>query len=173
VGEVSYDKTADDFVEMYRDIFRMNVRRNPIRRVARVGAAVAILATFAWMLDGDGAGAGAPFYGAAIGTVLVVPACWIAAWLLLPRRARTLYAQDRTTDRRWTWQWSAKGLEGSSANTTARYQWSELHHWHDGRHTFLFFLNDAHVLYLPRRHLNEAQAGERRTLAGHAGVSRR
>lgn len=171
-GEVSYDKVADDLVDLYRDLFWANLRRKPLRRLTIVATSSLALALGGYALDSVEDGLGYILYGAAIGLVVGIPVCWGVSYALLSRRARALSTQQRTQDATWTWRWTEKSLEAASANGQSRYHWTELHRWHDGRRTLMFFLNDAHVLYIPRRVLDGEQASALGALATRAGVQR-
>lgn len=172
ISEVSYDKSADDLIGTYRDYFATTVRKRGTRQAILFAVLGAVIVAAGSRSDLTGT-AGAAWVGAGVGLVLALPTCWAVSWLLLPRRARRLYDQQRTRDVHWTWRWSEAGLESETATGSNRYGWRELHGWHDGKRTLQFFLNEAHFLYIPRHRLSPAQADELRDLAEAAGVPRR
>jgi hypothetical protein len=172
-GTMTMERNEADLLATHRDWFWANLRRGWERRLLGYLGVIGLLIALGWALNRwvfDGLGW--PLYGAAGGVVIAVPVCWTLYWLLLPKRTRRLFRQQRLADPRFTWRWSEAGLETEGANGNSRHAWDELHRWHPGKRSLMFFLHDAFVLYIPRHRLTPEQDAELQALAEAARVPR-
>jgi hypothetical protein len=172
-GEITFTPTEQDYANANRDWYRaaLSGRRGLIRLAIPILIAMVLGGVFSW-LDGDVAAlpytlAVYAFLGVAV-IVLIHGTCYLS----LARRSRRLFRQQKSLHHPLRFHWSDEGLTSEAVNGSGRHDWGDFHRWHDGRKTFLLFLNDRLFLFLPRHRLSDAEADDLRGLISAAGVPR-
>ncbi|MCP3734120.1 YcxB family protein [Sphingomonas sp. RP10(2022)] len=90
-------------------------------------------------------------------------------WLLLPRRARRLYRQNRLLQRQVTARWSDAGLEWETSSGHTRLGWDDVHAWQSDTRVTLVYLTDLLFRMIPAHALDsDARQDLVATLARHA-----
>lgn len=92
--------------------------------------------------------AGGALIGGAIGGAV---AHELARKLLLPRRARRLFAQQKNLQRPLTFHWDDSGLAWSSENGSGKTAWSDYLKRRQNDRVVLLYHSDAMFQMLPRR----------------------
>jgi len=138
--------------------------------VARVTLICAIALAVIGFVLGDPPEAVAIAFGAGfvLGPFLLL-VCWGLTYFLMPKRAGRLFHQHRALQKEVSYGWSDAGLSFQSANGSGQIQWTDLHRWAEGKHTFLFYLTDNLFHFVPRHRLSEAEAADLRTTAATHG----
>lgn len=174
--EVTFTPNADDYVAVQRAIFARQLR-SP-RFFGRM-AGLLVFAFVAGMaavlvLNGDITmeGVAAIATGAAGGLAMVTIIVG-GTWLLLPRRARRLFAQQRSLHHEQRITLTSDGFRLGNARADAFYPWDELPGWQMSPEVLLIFSNDLIAYYLPNRVLTDDQRAQAVTILTEAGVPRR
>jgi hypothetical protein len=97
--------------------------------------------------------------------VLLLPVYWLAIYLWIPTTSRRQFRQRRTMHTAVFYSWSDEALSYRSSNANGTFPWSDLHRWTEGRHSFLFYLEDRMFHFVPRRVLSDEQVEDLRRTA--------
>lgn len=107
-------------------------------------AGLALMATFnRWLLV-----AGGGIVGGAVGGAIAYEA---ARRLVLPRRSRKLFAQQKNLRRPVEFSWDAHGLAYISANGSGNTPWTDYVKWRENERMLLLYHSDALFQMLPKR----------------------
>ena len=94
--------------------------------------------------------------------------CIAVSYLLLPRRSRRIYRQQRSLRQEQRVAWDDSRLHWEGPGFTMDVPWSDYHRWHESRAEFLLYVNEQMPHFLPRRAMDEDQAADlRATLVAH------
>lgn len=173
--EVTFTPTAGDYVAVQRAMFVAQLRSRRFVRWAALLLGIALLAIFALMLAMGERPLGALLtaLGGMAGGVGGLAACLGINRLLLPRRARRLFAQQRTLHHEHRTVFDASGFRQTSVRADIALPWGELLHWHLGREVLLLYGNDLLAYFLPVRAFAPGQLAQVQGLLKQAGLPRR
>jgi len=155
-AEVTFTPDADDYVAASRFHFRRQIRsaRFWLRMlVVAVVTALGVAAIFG-VIEGDLWVGVAVGLGGMAGGAAALAACLGVNWLLMPRRARRLIAQDRSFHQSTRVAWDADGIAWESASGSFRAGWSDHHRVAGDEAVTLFYANDQLFRLLPARALD-------------------
>ena len=105
---------------------------------------------------------------------IIVGAVWALGWiglllvllyLLIPRRSRRMFRQQRSLDREFTFTWTDTGIVFDSENSRSELLWEEYHDWFETSAVFGFGLNERLYHWVPVRTLDPAQIADLRETA--------
>lgn len=170
-GQTSYRPEATDYVSASRAAWWRSVKQRRFwRRNAITFAVIAILAAAAaWGFQFDDK---LMFVGCVVaGGVVGAVACVAIGFVLLPRRARRLFRQQKTLQGEFVLDWSPQGARFVSSKGTSDLLWSDYIDWAENDGVFILTINDGLYHFVPKRVLDAAQIDDLRdTLsAGFAG----
>lgn len=166
-GEISFRPSADDYAAVAKASFLRGVGRRRFLHWALITIAIGIglFAAIGW-LDHEYVSVTDVLIG------LVVAIAWLGVvlgltFLLVPRRTRRLFRQQRMLDKNFTLEWSDRGIVLRSDSSTSNLAWAEYHLWFESREIFGFGLNEQLYHFAPKRAMSEAQILDlRRTAEG-------
>lgn len=103
---------------------------------------------------------------------------WLAAFLglsflLIPRRSRRLFLQQRTLACDFDVEWTDSHLVYRSDISGAAIAWPDYYKWREGRDVFLFYLNERLHHFVPKRALTPEQIVDLRHTAANFAPTRR
>ncbi len=176
--EVTFTPNAEDQVAMQRAVFARQLRS---RRFLGRMAALAVFAfafaagvAFLFVADGMVTAASAAVIGVGVAGGFVVLGIIIGInWLLLPRRARRLFAQQRSLHHEQRITLTPQGLKLDSVRADSFYPWDELSGWLVSRDMLLIFSNDINAYHLPCRAMSDGQLAGAIAILTRAGLPRR
>ncbi len=173
--EVTFTPVAQDYVAVQRAMYLRQLRSRRFAGRMALLVAVVVAALFVFLLaTGDGPGTAALIaVGGAAGGVGGLAACIGINWLLLPRRSRRLFAQQRTLHHEHRTVFDEWGMRQHSVRADIATPWDEFPHWHLGRDMLLLFSNDLLAYFVPRRVLTGEQLAQLVAILTDAGVPRR
>jgi hypothetical protein len=93
-------------------------------------------------------------------------------FLLLPRRARKLFRQQRTLHHEMSFSWSDGGSEWRRGSSVTDTPWADYHRWMETPETFLLYVNDILFHFVPKRALDSVQADDLRATLAAQGPAR-
>jgi len=93
--------------------------------------------------------------------------------LLLPRRARRLFAQQRTLHHEHRTTLDATGFRQRSVRADIALPWNELVYWHTGRDALLLYSNDLLAYFIPLHAFAPGQLAQVEPILTDAGLPRR
>ena len=162
--EVTFTPSAEDYVAVQRAMFVRQLRSRRFRwQMARLLAfmIVAVIAIPWFMM---------PFPLWAMGAVGIIIGC---NWLLLPRRARRLFAQQKTLHHDHLGTFDSTGFRLTSVRCNVVVPWHEMLGWHLGRKVLLLYNNELLANFVPVRAFGAAELAQVEALLKQAGVPRR
>ncbi len=157
-GEVTFQMTAADHIAASRDYFRRAISRP---RAWRAPAIAVILLFGIGFAMGRFLDNGPLAYQFAMGLWLAgcglfaLGLCYVLSYLMIPRRARRLFAQQKALHKPVRFAWSPEGVVQSTANGEGRYAWDDLYRWDEGRSTILLYHTERMYAVLPHRILED------------------
>ena len=174
--EVTFTPTAEDYVAGQRAMFAVQLRsRRFLGRMAGL-LAFTIIASVAipFVVDGQVTKAALavmmPFPPVAAGLLASIIGC---NWLLVPRRAQRLFAQQKTLHHEQRALFDATGFRQTSVRAEVVLPWHELVGWHVGRRVLLLYGNDALAYFVPVRAFGPGQLAQVEAILTEAGLPRR
>jgi hypothetical protein len=171
-GEVSFMPTEADFVAAQRDHWRVRTGGARGFRLFLIFPAVFALLGVINSASGDGSLVW-NLVGYSIAGAIMGGSAFVTWLVIMPAYARRTYRQQRTLHKDFRYGWSEEGLSYRTKYGSGILPWHELHRWSDGRHTFLFYINDGLFHFLPRRVMTAEQAEDLRATAAEHGPERR
>lgn len=173
--EVTFTPTAADYVAVQRTMFALQLRsRRFVGRTAGMLGCVAIVILLLLLATGERLlTAGLIAFGGTLGGAAGLAACIGLNRLLLPRRARRLFAQHKTLHHEHRTLFDATGFRQQSVRADIVLPWHELLHWHVGRDTLLLYGNDMLAYFIPIRACGEGQLAQVEAILMQAGLPRR
>jgi len=173
--EVTFTPTPEDYVAVQRAMFVAQLRSRRFVRWAALLLGITVVGIFLLMLTtGD-----RPLValliavGGAAGGAGGLAACLGINRLLLPRRARRLFAQQKTLHHEHRTRFDANGFRQTSVRADIVLPWGELLHWHLGREVLLLYGNDLLAYFLPVRAFARAELAQVDAILTQAGLPRR
>ena len=100
-------------------------------------------------------------------------ACLGLSFLLIPRRCRRLFRQQRTLHRDFDVEWTDDHLVYRSDTATSTIAWPDYYKWLEGSSVFLFYLNEQLHHFVPKRALTVEQITDLRNVASASVPMRR
>jgi hypothetical protein len=173
-GQARFRPDATDYVAATRAAWLDSLwsRRFAVR-IALIVAIATAVGTVIFAQDAD--------FGTMVSAIAVIGAgvlAWLAAvlglsFLLIPRRSRKLFQQQRTLARDFDVEWTDQHLAFQSDISSSTIAWPDYYKWREGRDTFLFYLNERLNHFLPKRALTPEQIIDLRNTAATFGPTRR
>ena len=159
-GMIGFTPDPDDYVAACRANFLAAWRRpSALKRYAiGIGVTAVLGGAFGWFAEREIVPALIVATGAGLYMALLLLVILGLTFLLLPRRARKLFAQQRSIHRRFEYRWSEDGLESSSDLGSVTRAWSDFHGWRRAPSTFLLYHNAQMFEFLPIRVMTGEQA---------------
>ena len=174
--EVTFTPTAEDYVAVQRAMFVRQLRSRRFRwQMARLLAFMVVaMVAIPWLVDGRVTKAALlwmmPFPLWGMGAIGIIIGC---NWLLLPRRARRLFAQQKTLHHDHHGMFDATGFRLTSTRCNVALPWHELLGWHAGRKIVLLYNNEMLANFVPVRAFGPGELAQVEALLTQAGVPRR
>ncbi|KQM14601.1 hypothetical protein ASE73_10640 [Sphingomonas sp. Leaf24] len=173
--EVTFTPVAEDYVAVQKAMFARQLRSRRFFGRTALLLGVVVLGIFLLLLTtGD-----PPLValviavgGAASGAVGLA-ACIGVNRLLLPRRSRRLFVQQKTLHHEHRTIFDATGFRQQSVRADIALPWGELLHWHLGREVLLLYGNDLLAYFIPRRAFDAGQLAQVEAILTDAGLPRR
>lgn len=172
--ELRFTPEPADAVAVQRAVFKGSLRRRRfwVRVVLLTLLGFATVCGLVALIGGPSAEA----IGAALGGVAVGSA-WLALiiggnWLLLPRRARRWYAQQKTLHHEQRQTWDADGFRVDTDRGSSSYPWHEFHGWRIDRRIVALHASELMVYFAPRRALTDDQVAAIERLLADSGLPR-
>ncbi|MDJ0278142.1 YcxB family protein [Sphingomonas sp. 2R-10] len=174
--EVTFTPSAEDLAAIQRAVVgrQLRSRRFLGRMVAILAFACGAGLAYIFVVDGEVTAASVAALGIGLLYGVVALALIIGGtWLLIPRRARRLFAQQRTAHHETRLTLTPEGLRFASIRADSFYPWDELPGWQLARGGLMILQNDMSAYFLPRRALSEEKLAEAVAILTAAGVPRR
>jgi hypothetical protein len=174
--EVMFTPVAEDYVALQRAVFARQLRsRRFVGRMAGLfGCAVLAGVVFLFVMDGTITAASLAVVGGGIvGGFAALGIIIGGGWLLMPRRARRLFAQQRSLHHEMRLTLTPAGLKLDTVRANSFYPWDELPGWQLSHGMLLIYSNDQAAYYAPRRALSDTQRAQAVAILTQAGVPRR
>lgn len=173
--EVMFTPTAEDYVAVQRAMFvrSLRSRRFAGRMAVLVGIVVAASLLLLLATGERPSTALLIAIGGAAGGVAALAVCIGINRLLLPRRSRRLFAQQRTLHHEHRTVLDATGFRQHSVRADIALPWGELLRWHVGRDVLLLYSNDMLAYFIPVRAFGIGQLAQVEAILTQAGLPRR
>jgi len=174
-NEATFTPCAQDFVDVTRARFVRAVlgRRFAVRlAVLILITPIAVIGIFMplGMAGPDAA------YGAVLGSLGGVIALFViilGMYILIPRRARRTFQQQKTAHAEMTVRWSTDALTLVTPFGETRYPWANLHGWAESTDTVLVLASDTVSYFIPKRALSNSSLVHVRATLSASGLPRR
>ena len=92
--------------------------------------------------------------------------------VLVPRRARKLFRQQKSLHAEASIGWSDEGFSDKSELTTSLHPWTHYRRWGENKAVLVMFLTDTQFNLVPKRHIPERGAGRDEKPAGEGPHSK-
>ena len=164
-GTVSFVPAAADAVAVSRgsSVLGLKRRRFHVRLAILVIVGVAAGIFFDWLADQPVTLRDALTGGLAalawMGVLVVL------LYLLLPRRSRRHFRQQRSLDQPFTFRWNSDGIVFSSASSHSELAWTQYHDWFETRAVFAFGLSEQLYHWVPKRVMDDVEIEDLRDTA--------
>ncbi|MDQ2878759.1 MAG: YcxB family protein [Pseudomonadota bacterium] len=174
-GTIRFTPTEEDYVAALRLHFVRGVQAHQFwGRLGLVVVTVAVVATGAiWALGDDLFNAGL----SAVISALAGCACLLLIiggnFMLLPRRSRRLFRQQKSLHHETRFAWSDSDGRWTSERGNTHTRWDEYYRSTEGGSTILLYLNGQLFQFLPHRAFDPAQIEDLRATLVSAGVQAR
>ncbi|WP_294320186.1 YcxB family protein [uncultured Sphingomonas sp.] len=170
--EVTFTPCPEDYVAVQRTMFARSLRsRKFIGRTAGLLAFIGVGAmAIPFLVDGTASSALLPVPVAAMGALAIIIG---GNWLLLPRRARRLFMQQKTLHHEHRTMFDASGFRQASVRAEIALPWGELLGWHLGRDVLLLYSNDHLAYFIPVRAFGPEQLAQVEAVLMQANLPRR
>lgn len=154
-GPVRFSLTADDYVAATRLHMTRAFYRNKLAKLTLImGLIYAVLAfvvmgEWSWPYAAVAAGLGA--------VAAVIVALGIAATnsIMVARRSRRIYAQQKSLHDEFEFAWDETGFDLSTQSARSRHNWADFRHWAEGPDGIILYQSDALFNMLPKRAFSE------------------
>ena len=108
-------------------------------------------------------------------TILAVVAISVITaitYVLVPRRARKLFRQQKALHAQASIGWSDEGFSYKSELTSSRHPWTHYRQWGENKDVLVMFLTDTQFNLVPKREIPDGALEELRSLLAKAGIQR-
>lgn len=146
-----FNLTAEDYIEANRlhatracyggGLFRLGVLMWPFYAVL----AFVVSGEWSWRH-----GAAAIAVGAALSAIVVL-FIFIINSVMIPRKARRIFAQQKSLHEDIEASWDDTALDLSTPSARSRHEWSDFRKWSEGSNVILLYQSDALFNMLPKR----------------------
>jgi len=153
----NFQATEADLVAGYRLHFLDSIKRKRALRAFVVVAVVCALVS-TWLLWSDDIG---PIVAALVGLVYgfgLLAIILVINFLMLPRRVRRIFAQQKSLHGETHVEWSDAGISFRSAHGHSTLEWSDYVRLVEGRDMILLMQSDALFNFIPKSALTAEQA---------------
>ncbi|PTS90817.1 hypothetical protein DBR17_00675 [Sphingomonas sp. HMWF008] len=171
-GMIRFTPNEEDYVAAQRLHFVGQVQAPKFRNrmgILTIGTAAVMTIAIA-LIDGNWLLALVTGIVGALAGAMALGVCVGGNFLLLPRRSRRLFRQQRSIHRETAFAWDADGSRWTSDRGDTRTDWCDHHRWREGQSTILLYLNDNFMQFLPKRAFADSQIEDLRTTLTVAGV---
>ena len=174
-GRAAFTLSAEDFVAMQRAVYLRQLRtRRFVVRLVLAAAAVWLAGAGVFHLLGEPQAEAFRLglfilLGGAVGVTILIG----GTYLLIPRRARRLFAQQRMLHYPMEVAWDAQGIGWRTPHGETRIPWSDYLAWQRTPTLFLLYASDLLLYTVPVRALDEAGAADIAAAAAAGGLPRR
>lgn len=159
----------------YLDAWLLHIRFPPTRIVVALGGVIGVLLGFVWWTGQGGApGLACPVRMRAIQPLASLVGLLYAVvlanrYLLLPWRARRIFAQQKELHEPFAMEITSEGVRTENAFVTSRRPWDFYVRWRENERLLMLYHSDARFSMIPKRLLAEpgAQEAIREWLASH------
>ncbi|WP_447727904.1 YcxB family protein [Sphingomonas koreensis] len=154
-GPIRFNLTADDYVAAMRLHMTRAFYRNKLIKLAVImGLLYAalvffILGQWTWLYVGIAVAAGT------IAATVIMLGIAAANHLLLPRRSRRIYTQQKSLHDEFEFSWDEAGFDLSTQSARSRHPWADFRHWAEGPDGIIVYQSDALFNMLPKRAFSE------------------
>lgn len=169
-GPIRFNLTADDYAAANRLHLTRAFYRNKLLRLAAImGLLYAaliffILGQWTWLYAAIAAGSGA------VAAAIIMLCIAATNHILIPRRARRVYAQQKSLHDEFEFSWDEAGFDLSTHSARSRHLWADFRHWAEGPDGFILYQSDALFNMLPKRAFSEEALADIRGRLNQAGV---
>jgi hypothetical protein len=156
IQTASYEITARDLIAGYRLNFLSALKGRKVW--VRCAVLTILLGAGSAFLFADDLGIA---IGALIGVAygaLLLSVIWLTCFLLLPRRARRIFAQQKALHDPIAIEWSEALITIGSNRGTTTFEWSDFVRSLENHEIILLFQSDAVFNFIPKRALSPEQA---------------
>lgn len=170
MGSANFSYTEADHLAANRLHARVTLRSwKALRAVLLLWAFYAVLAIAVMAISGlTPVGFALALCGSLAVTLIVATGIRATGALLLPRRSRRLFQQQKVLHGQMFAQWDAESIRFELPNGSTRYAWSDFLRWAEGPDGISLYQNEMLYNLLPKRVLSEgAQADIRAALDAH------
>jgi hypothetical protein len=111
----------------------------------------------------------------AFDTILAVAAISVITgltYVLVPRRARKLFRQQKSLHAEASIGWSDKGFSYKSELTSSLHPWTHYRQWGENKDVLVMFLTDTQFNLVPKRDIPDGALEELKSLLAKAGIQR-
>ncbi|HEX8240544.1 MAG TPA: YcxB family protein [Allosphingosinicella sp.] len=173
-GEVSFTPSERDYVDANRDWYRtlFKGRRGILKLAVPIAVGISLGSFFSW-IAGEAASSFPyiVFVYAMLGLIVGLM-MYSFLYLTLPRRAARLFRQQKTFQQCFQYMWSDDGITLRTPSSEARYAWSQIYRWADGRTALLLFFNEQIFYFIPRRVLGPEEWADLKAAVESGGIER-
>jgi hypothetical protein len=155
---ISFQPSADDLIDANRAFIAVTLKSRRMARIYLIGAAIFGIGGAALLWSDRAIEPALGCLGAILyWTVLLAVGHGLNA-LLLPRRTRRTFAQQKDLHGPVSIDWSEQGVAIQSARGSARFAWEDFVRVVEGRRAILLFQSDRLYNFIPKRTLTPDQA---------------
>lgn len=171
-GSARFSLTADDYIAATRlHITRASYRNNLIKLALIMGLLYAVLAfavmgQWTWQHAAGAVGLGA------IAAVIIVLGIAATNHIMVARRTRRIYAQQKSLHEEFEFSWDETGFDLATPSARSRHHWADFRQWAEGPDGIILYQSDALFNMLPKRALSEEALADIRARLDQAKVRR-
>lgn len=159
-GSVIFTPEAEDQVAVARGSFLRSLRRRRfhVRLLVAFLFAAGVGVATEWV-------AGEPVAGLYVLPMIGVMAIWLPTilgviYLLIPRRARRLFRQQKSMAGEAVFSWTGIGIDLQVRHGTSSLRWNDYHEWWQSKDVVAFGLNERLFHYVAKRTLTADQLAD-------------
>lgn len=169
-GPVRFSLTADDYVAAARLHITRAFYRNKLIKLALIMGllyavlAFAVMGQWTWRHAAGAAGLGA------IAAVIIALGIAATNHIMVARRSRRIYAQQKSLHNEFEFSWDETGFDLAAQSARSRHNWADFRQWAEGPDGIILYQNDALFNMLPKRAFSEEALADIRERLDRAKV---
>ncbi len=152
-----FQPSEDDLLAAKRLHFRQSLKSRRVLVAFLVVSAGCAAVGVGVVWERDRAAALSAGVGGLIGGMLFFALLLFASYVALSRRARRIYAQQKTLHEPIVVEWNDEGIAFTSSRGFGRYRWADFIRIVQDRDMFVFLHNEELMNFLPKRALSPEQ----------------